>query len=150
MVCPCTLYGVCVVCPGTSELVGQHWRKRRFSCYNYLDNLQKGSNKSSQIRKQGRIASTTLTSSRYKAAFGVSQNQLCFHAHLSQNWYAVNCCQIRSTHRSIATGLFRLAIDRLRLPNRMKERRGTQWQCSRMLTYITFKNTCELSNCLTD
>ena len=24
MVCPCTLYGVCVVCPGTSELVGQH------------------------------------------------------------------------------------------------------------------------------
>ena len=23
MVCPCTLYGVCVVCPGTSELVGQ-------------------------------------------------------------------------------------------------------------------------------
>ena len=24
MVCPCTSYGVCVVCPGTSELVGQH------------------------------------------------------------------------------------------------------------------------------
>ena len=24
MVCPCTLYGVCVVCPGTSALVGQH------------------------------------------------------------------------------------------------------------------------------
>ena len=24
MVCPCTLYGVCVVCPGTIELVGQH------------------------------------------------------------------------------------------------------------------------------
>ena len=24
MGCPCTLYGVCVVCPGTSELVGQH------------------------------------------------------------------------------------------------------------------------------
>ena len=24
MVCPCTLYGVCVECPGTSELVGQH------------------------------------------------------------------------------------------------------------------------------
>ena len=24
MVCPCTLYGVFVVCPGTSELVGQH------------------------------------------------------------------------------------------------------------------------------
>ena len=24
MVCPCTLYGVCVMCPGTSELVGQH------------------------------------------------------------------------------------------------------------------------------
>ena len=24
MVCLCTLYGVCVVCPGTSELVGQH------------------------------------------------------------------------------------------------------------------------------
>ena len=24
MVCPCTLDGVCVVCPGTSELVGQH------------------------------------------------------------------------------------------------------------------------------
>ena len=24
MVCPCTLNGVCVVCPGTSELVGQH------------------------------------------------------------------------------------------------------------------------------
>ena len=23
-VCPCTLDGVCVVCPGTSELVGQH------------------------------------------------------------------------------------------------------------------------------
>ena len=23
MVCPCTLDGVCVVCPGTSELVGQ-------------------------------------------------------------------------------------------------------------------------------
>ena len=27
MVCPCTLDGVCVVCPGTSELVGQ----QRFS-----------------------------------------------------------------------------------------------------------------------
>ena len=25
MVCPCTLDGVCVVCPGTSELVGQHF-----------------------------------------------------------------------------------------------------------------------------
>ena len=25
MVCPCTLYGVCVVCPGTSELVSQHF-----------------------------------------------------------------------------------------------------------------------------
>ena len=24
MVCPCTLYGVCVVCLGTSELVGRH------------------------------------------------------------------------------------------------------------------------------
>ena len=24
MACPCTLVGVCVVCPGTSELVGQH------------------------------------------------------------------------------------------------------------------------------
>ena len=24
MVCPCTLDSVCVVCPGTSELVGQH------------------------------------------------------------------------------------------------------------------------------
>ena len=24
MVCPCTLDGVCVVCPDTSELVGQH------------------------------------------------------------------------------------------------------------------------------
>ena len=24
MVCPFTLDGVCVVCPGTSELVGQH------------------------------------------------------------------------------------------------------------------------------
>ena len=23
MVCPCTLYGACVVCPGTSELVSQ-------------------------------------------------------------------------------------------------------------------------------
>ena len=26
MVCPCTLDGVCVVCPGTSELVGQQLR----------------------------------------------------------------------------------------------------------------------------
>ena len=25
-VCPCTLDGVCVVCPGTSELVGQQHR----------------------------------------------------------------------------------------------------------------------------
>ena len=25
MVCPCTLDGVCVVCPGTSELVGQQF-----------------------------------------------------------------------------------------------------------------------------
>ena len=24
MVCPCTLYSACVVCPGTGELVGQH------------------------------------------------------------------------------------------------------------------------------
>ena len=28
MVCPCTLDGVCVVCPGTSELVGQHQQCR--------------------------------------------------------------------------------------------------------------------------
>ena len=27
MVCPYTLDGVCVVCPGTSELVGQHLQK---------------------------------------------------------------------------------------------------------------------------
>ena len=41
MVCPCTLYGVCVVCPGTSELVGQQQTNKceeilpstRFSCF---------------------------------------------------------------------------------------------------------------------
>ena len=31
MVCPCTLDGVCVVCPGTSELVGQQDIRRMFS-----------------------------------------------------------------------------------------------------------------------
>ena len=30
MVCPCTLDGVCVVCPGTSELVGQQWIQTLF------------------------------------------------------------------------------------------------------------------------
>ena len=30
MVCPCTLDGVCVVCPGTSELVGQQGKQFSF------------------------------------------------------------------------------------------------------------------------
>ena len=38
MVWPCTLYGVCVVCPGTSELVGQHTTIRHWSDRRILSN----------------------------------------------------------------------------------------------------------------
>ena len=42
MVCPCTLYSDFVVCPGTSELVGQHGlHGMRFSAnFDNTDNLK--------------------------------------------------------------------------------------------------------------
>ena len=42
MVCPCTLYGVCVVCPGTSELVGQQKIRTRMATPFFLVNLIHG------------------------------------------------------------------------------------------------------------
>ena len=39
MVCPCTLFGVCVVCPGTSELVGQQIKGAKENDIKHLNNI---------------------------------------------------------------------------------------------------------------
>ena len=79
MVCPCTLDGVCVVCPYTSELVGQH-------------DLAAYTTEEEQVKFE-----QTTFDMQFKAAFADYQKRKAVYARNITQAYISSCCSIAAT-----------------------------------------------------